>query len=73
MTDAETIRVVQSTLAGEINPDIVRLINAPGALAAGINGLDGNLFRARARDETLGRFRQFHKSRVCVNFDQSRR
>jgi acetylglutamate kinase len=54
VTDAETIRVVQSTLAGEINPDIVRLINAHGALAAGINGLDGNLFQARPRDERLG-------------------
>jgi acetylglutamate kinase len=30
VTDAETIRVVQATLAGEINPDIVRLINAHG-------------------------------------------
>ena len=54
VTDQETIRVVQSTLAGEINPDIVRLINAHGALAAGINGLDGNLFEARPRDRELG-------------------
>ncbi len=54
ITDAETIRVVQSTLAGEINPDIVRLVNAHGSLAAGINGLDGNLFTARPRDERLG-------------------
>ena len=54
VTDAETIRVVQSTLAGEINPDIVRLINAHGSVAAGINGLDGNLFVARAKDEKLG-------------------
>jgi acetylglutamate kinase len=54
VTDAETMRVVQATLAGEINPDIVRLINAHGALAAGINGLDGNLFVACPRDERLG-------------------
>jgi acetylglutamate kinase len=54
ITDAETIRVVQSTLAGEINPDIVRLVNAHGSLAAGINGLDGNLFVATPRDERLG-------------------
>lgn len=54
VTDAETIRVVQSTLAGEINPDIVRLVNAHGCVAAGINGLDGNLFVARAKDERLG-------------------
>jgi acetylglutamate kinase len=54
VTDAETIRVVQSTLAGEINPDIVRLINAHGSVAAGVNGLDGNLFLARPKDERLG-------------------
>jgi acetylglutamate kinase len=54
VTDAETIRVVQSTLAGEINPDIVRLVNAHGCVATGINGLDGNLFVARAKDERLG-------------------
>ncbi|MEN8113562.1 MAG: acetylglutamate kinase [Actinomycetota bacterium] len=54
VTDAETIRVVQSTLAGEINPDIVRLINAHGCVAAGVNGLDGNLFVAKAKDERLG-------------------
>ncbi len=54
ITDAETIRVVQSTLAGEINPDIVRLVNAHGSVAAGINGLDGNLFAARPVDERLG-------------------
>lgn len=54
VTDAETIRVVQSTLAGEINPDIVRLMNSHGALAAGLNGLDGNLFVARPKDERLG-------------------
>jgi acetylglutamate kinase len=54
VTDADTMRVVQATLAGEINPDIVRLINAHGALATGVNGLDGNLFVARAKDERLG-------------------
>ena len=54
ITDAETIRVVQSTLAGEINPDIVRLVNAHGSLATGINGLDGNLFTAKPMDERLG-------------------
>jgi len=54
VTDAETMRVVQATLAGEINPDIVRLVNAHGSVATGVNGLDGNLFVARARDERLG-------------------
>ncbi len=54
VTDAETIRVVQATLAGEINPDIVRLMNSHGAVAAGINGLDGNLFVAKSKDARLG-------------------
>ena len=54
VTDSETIKVVQSTLAGTVNPDIVRLINAHGAVAAGVNGLDGTLFTARPRDERLG-------------------
>jgi acetylglutamate kinase len=54
VTDAATLRVVQSTLAGEVNPDIVRLINVHGSLAAGLSGLDGNLFEAEPRDERLG-------------------
>ena len=54
VTDATTMGVVQSTLAGEINPDIVRLVNAHGSLAAGVNGLDANLFVARPRAERLG-------------------
>ena len=54
ITDADTIRIVQSTLAGEINPDIVRLVNAHGSVATGLNGLDGNLFTATPKDERLG-------------------
>ncbi|HSF86425.1 MAG TPA: acetylglutamate kinase [Acidimicrobiia bacterium] len=54
VTDEETMRVVQTTLAGEVNPDIVRLVNAHGSLAAGVNGLDANTFVARPKDERLG-------------------
>ncbi len=54
VTDEETMRVVQATLAGEVNPDIVRLVNAHGSLAAGVNGLDANTFVARPRDTRLG-------------------
>jgi len=54
ITDADAIRVVQATLAGEINPDIVRLVNAHGSVAAGVTGLDGNLFVAKPKDERLG-------------------
>ncbi len=54
VTDEDTMRVVQTTLAGEVNPDIVRLVNAHGSLAAGVNGLDANTFVARPKDERLG-------------------
>ncbi len=54
VTDAETMRVVQATLAGTINPDIVRLINSHGGVASGLSGLDGNLLEARPKDERLG-------------------
>jgi acetylglutamate kinase len=54
VTDEETIRVVQSTLVGEINPDIVRLVNNHGAVATGVSGLDANLFIAEPQDERLG-------------------
>ena len=54
VTDADTIRVVQSTLVGEINPDIVRLVNNHGSVATGVSGLDANLFVAEQADERLG-------------------
>ena len=54
VTDGETIRVVQSTLKGEINPDIVRLVNNHGPVATGLSGLDANLFVAEPEDERLG-------------------
>ena len=54
VTDAATIRVVQTTLAGEINPDIVRLLSAHGTRAMGFTGLDGGLFTSRQRHPDLG-------------------
>jgi len=54
VTDENTIRVVQSTLVGEVNPDIVRLVNNHGSVAAGVSGLDANLFVAEPYDERLG-------------------
>jgi acetylglutamate kinase len=54
VTDEETMKVVQSTLVGEINPDIVRLVNNHGGLATGVSGLDANLFLAEPQDERLG-------------------
>jgi acetylglutamate kinase len=54
VTDEHTMRVVQATLVGEINPDIVRLINNHGSVAAGVSGLDANLFVAEPEDQRLG-------------------
>jgi acetylglutamate kinase len=54
VTDEETIKVVQATLKGEINPDIVRLVNNHGSVATGLSGLDANLFVAEPADERLG-------------------
>lgn len=54
VTDEHTMRVVQATLVGEINPDIVRLVNNHGSVAAGVSGLDANLFVAEPVHERLG-------------------
>jgi acetylglutamate kinase len=45
---------VQSVLAGEVNPDIVRLLIGHEARAAGITGIDGGLLAARQKDPHLG-------------------
>ncbi len=54
VTDAETLRVAQATLAGEINPEMVNLLTSSGAKAMGFTGLDGGLFVSRQLDPDLG-------------------
>lgn len=54
VTDEATMAVVQRTLVGVINPEIVRFLNGRGASAIGVNGLDADLFRAEPRDARLG-------------------
>ena len=46
VTDAETMEVVEWVLAGEVQQDIVGLINAAGGKAVGLTGRDGGLIRA---------------------------
>ena len=46
-TDAETMEVVEWVLAGEVQQDIVGLINHAGGKAVGLTGRDGGLIRAR--------------------------
>ena len=47
VTDAETVDVVEMVLGGQVNKDIVNLINRCGGKAVGLTGKDGGLIRAR--------------------------
>uniref|UniRef100_UPI0025D3181D acetylglutamate kinase n=1 Tax=Ottowia sp. TaxID=1898956 RepID=UPI0025D3181D len=47
VTDDETMEVVEWVLAGEVQQDIVGLINQAGGKAVGLTGRDGGLIRAR--------------------------
>ena len=58
VTDAETMEVVEWVLAGEVQQDIVGLINQAGGKAVGLTGRDGGLIRA-------------HKLRMADNKDPS--
>ncbi len=54
VTNSDAMRVVQATLVGEVNPDIVRLINNHGSVATGVSGLDANLLVAEPESSELG-------------------
>ena len=47
VTDAETMDVVEMVLGGQVNKEIVNLINRHGGKAVGLTGQDGGLIRAR--------------------------
>jgi acetylglutamate kinase len=47
VTDAETMDVVEMVLGGQVNKDIVSLINQHGGRAVGLTGTDGGLIRAK--------------------------
>lgn len=47
VTDAETMEVVEWVLAGEVQQDIVGLINQAGGKAVGLTGRDGGMIRAK--------------------------
>ncbi len=53
VTDARTVEVVEMVLAGSINKDIVRTINAEGGRAVGLCGKDGNMVYARKLERTV--------------------
>ena len=47
VTDAETMDVVEMVLGGQVNKDIVNLINLAGGKAVGLTGVDGTFIRAK--------------------------
>lgn len=47
VTDSETMDIVEMVLGGQVNKEIVNLINRHGGAAVGLTGKDGELIRAR--------------------------
>jgi acetylglutamate kinase len=47
VTDAETMEIVEMVLGGQVNKDVVNLINQAGGKAVGLTGKDGSFIRAR--------------------------
>src|SRR3989441_9986696 len=47
VTDAETMDVVEMVLGGQVNKEVVTLINQAGGKAVGLTGQDGAFVRAR--------------------------
>ena len=47
VTDAETMDIVEMVLGGQVNKEIVNLINRHGGKAVGLTGQDGNFIRAK--------------------------
>jgi len=47
VTDAETMDVVEMVLGGQVNKEIVNLINQAGGKAVGVTGKDGSFIRAK--------------------------
>ena len=66
VTSDEAMELVRMVLVGKVNGDIVSAINAHGRLAVGIAGDDGNLIRASAIDERLGRVGQIDRIDTTV-------
>lgn len=49
VTDSETMEVVEWVLGGQVQQDIVMMINEAGGKAVGLTGKDGGLIRARKK------------------------
>ncbi|RLQ87067.1 acetylglutamate kinase [Notoacmeibacter ruber] len=53
VTDKRTVEIVEMVLAGSINKEIVRMINAEGEWAIGLCGKDGNMVFAEKAAKTV--------------------
>ncbi len=50
VTTKEVMRIAEMVLSGEVNKDIVSLLNSQGAKAIGISGKDANFMSAKPKD-----------------------
>lgn len=54
VTDAETMKVVQMVLSGQVNKDLVNLIGMIGGKAIGLCGLDDQMIKVCKQSDELG-------------------
>jgi acetylglutamate kinase len=54
VTDAASLEVVVAVLAGLVNKQLAAALQARGAPAVGLSGVDGGIFRCRLADPALG-------------------
>ncbi len=54
VTDAATLEVVRAVLIGQINSELVRLLETMDGSAIGLSGIDAGLIRTRRAPEPLG-------------------
>ncbi len=54
VTDKQTMKIVESVLAGKTNKEIVRMFNTHGGKAKGFSGKDGKLLVTKMLDAELG-------------------
>nr|WP_055683241.1 acetylglutamate kinase [Jannaschia rubra] len=54
VTDAETVRIVEMVLAGQVNKRIVQAINSAGGRAVGLSGKDADMLVCDQTDPDLG-------------------
>ena len=53
VTTKETMQIVRMVLVGQVNSDVVNLINQHGPFAVGLSGEDAHLFTAERRDAVI--------------------